>query len=177
MKYCNKCGKELLDEAIMCPGCGTYIETAPAAPSHTAYVPPKRSKKPVVLGVIAVIVAIAVILAVLILPRPNLKLGDLTSDINPIQTLFKLGIPTGFGDGVWKYEDCIEMYGIKIDILHADMNDNSYTILVEGEADAKKITEKIKKSCDYEKYRYSYQNLEILITPLSTSTMVIIFVN
>lgn len=22
MKYCSKCGKELLDEAVVCPGCG-----------------------------------------------------------------------------------------------------------------------------------------------------------
>ena len=22
MKYCSKCGKEIMDEAIICPGCG-----------------------------------------------------------------------------------------------------------------------------------------------------------
>ena len=22
MKYCSKCGKELMDEAVVCPGCG-----------------------------------------------------------------------------------------------------------------------------------------------------------
>ena len=22
MKFCQKCGKELLDEAVICPGCG-----------------------------------------------------------------------------------------------------------------------------------------------------------
>lgn len=26
MKYCSKCGKELLDEAVICPGCGCYVE-------------------------------------------------------------------------------------------------------------------------------------------------------
>ena len=25
MKYCNKCGKEINDEAIICPGCGCAI--------------------------------------------------------------------------------------------------------------------------------------------------------
>lgn len=32
MKYCTKCGKELLDEAVICPGCGCSCETqvAPA---------------------------------------------------------------------------------------------------------------------------------------------------
>ena len=25
MKYCSKCGKELLDEAVICPGCGCSV--------------------------------------------------------------------------------------------------------------------------------------------------------
>ena len=28
MKYCSKCGKELFDEAIVCPGCGCPVEGA-----------------------------------------------------------------------------------------------------------------------------------------------------
>ena len=28
MKYCEKCGKELFDEAIICPGCGCPVEGA-----------------------------------------------------------------------------------------------------------------------------------------------------
>jgi len=27
MKYCVKCGKELMDEAVFCPGCGCAVET------------------------------------------------------------------------------------------------------------------------------------------------------
>ena len=27
MKYCTKCGKELFDEAVTCPGCGCSCET------------------------------------------------------------------------------------------------------------------------------------------------------
>lgn len=27
MKYCSKCGKELFDEAVICPGCGCPVET------------------------------------------------------------------------------------------------------------------------------------------------------
>ena len=26
MKYCSKCGKELMDEAVVCPGCGCAQE-------------------------------------------------------------------------------------------------------------------------------------------------------
>ena len=27
MKYCTKCGKELIDEAVVCPGCGCAVAT------------------------------------------------------------------------------------------------------------------------------------------------------
>ena len=26
MKYCTKCGKQLMDEAVICPGCGCAVE-------------------------------------------------------------------------------------------------------------------------------------------------------
>ena len=26
MKYCSKCGKEIMDEAVICPGCGCAQE-------------------------------------------------------------------------------------------------------------------------------------------------------
>ena len=30
MKYCTHCGKELLDEAVICPGCGCEVEKKPS---------------------------------------------------------------------------------------------------------------------------------------------------
>ena len=32
MKYCSKCGKELIDEAIVCPGCGCAVVKPEATP-------------------------------------------------------------------------------------------------------------------------------------------------
>ena len=29
MKYCQHCGKELLDQAVVCPGCGCSVLTEP----------------------------------------------------------------------------------------------------------------------------------------------------
>lgn len=26
MKYCSKCGKEIMEEAVVCPGCGCLVE-------------------------------------------------------------------------------------------------------------------------------------------------------
>lgn len=28
MKFCSKCGKEILDETVICPGCGCAVESA-----------------------------------------------------------------------------------------------------------------------------------------------------
>ncbi len=38
MKYCSKCGKELFDEAVVCPGCGCMVGE-PVTP------PAEQSKK------------------------------------------------------------------------------------------------------------------------------------
>lgn len=35
MKYCQKCGKELYDEAVVCPGCGCSAETRTGSKSHS----------------------------------------------------------------------------------------------------------------------------------------------
>lgn len=35
MKYCQKCGKELYDEAIVCPGCGCSVETKTDNKNHS----------------------------------------------------------------------------------------------------------------------------------------------
>lgn len=36
MKYCQKCGKELYDEAVVCPGCGCPVETRIVSKNHNA---------------------------------------------------------------------------------------------------------------------------------------------
>lgn len=36
MKYCQKCGKELHDEAVVCPGCGCPVETRTESKNHNA---------------------------------------------------------------------------------------------------------------------------------------------
>ncbi len=36
MKFCSKCGTQLVDDAIVCTGCGCAVATVPAAPVATA---------------------------------------------------------------------------------------------------------------------------------------------
>lgn len=46
MKYCSKCGKELFDEAIICPGCGCYATPTPSTFTQkyeTPHSPPKMN--------------------------------------------------------------------------------------------------------------------------------------
>lgn len=41
MKYCSKCGKELLDEAVICIGCGCAIENITTKPTEKKTCKPK----------------------------------------------------------------------------------------------------------------------------------------
>ena len=42
MKYCSKCGTQLVDEAIVCTGCGCAVGSAPI-PASTVTVEAKKS--------------------------------------------------------------------------------------------------------------------------------------
>ena len=58
MKYCTHCGKELMDEAVMCPGCGNTFE------SDAVQVPaPKKkmSKKKILLIIASAVLLLALI--------------------------------------------------------------------------------------------------------------------
>lgn len=38
MKFCSKCGKQLFDEAVICPGCGcSVVQQAPTQQAGTSY--------------------------------------------------------------------------------------------------------------------------------------------
>lgn len=37
MKFCQKCGKEIMDEAVICPGCGCAISNATSAKKEVSY--------------------------------------------------------------------------------------------------------------------------------------------
>ena len=34
MKYCSKCGKQIMDEAVICPGCGCAVAGAPTVQNN-----------------------------------------------------------------------------------------------------------------------------------------------
>ena len=53
MKYCGKCGKEIMDEAVICPNCGcsTKDETEAVVTVEV----PKQAKTASVLGILSIL--------------------------------------------------------------------------------------------------------------------------
>lgn len=54
MKYCEKCGAELLDEAVVCPKCGCAVESKKAEPAVPAKKPGTAG---LVLGIVGAVLA------------------------------------------------------------------------------------------------------------------------
>ena len=53
MKFCEKCGKEIMDEAVICPGCGCAVETSKKATDVMEV--PKQAKTASTLGVLSLL--------------------------------------------------------------------------------------------------------------------------
>lgn len=52
MKFCQKCGKEIMEEAVICPSCGCAIEKK-EAPTKVAV--PKRAKNAQIFGILSIL--------------------------------------------------------------------------------------------------------------------------
>ena len=58
MKYCEKCGKEIMDEAVICPSCGCAVKSAEQPKTVSAASTASASKKgrtSKILGIISVL--------------------------------------------------------------------------------------------------------------------------
>lgn len=55
MKFCQKCGKEIMDEAVICPNCGCATENkVQAGQSPVEYVP-KSAKQAQIFGILSLL--------------------------------------------------------------------------------------------------------------------------
>ncbi len=63
MKTCKQCGKELMDEAVVCPQCGCQVDNPNNAPAAA-----KSNKKliGIIVGAVAVVVAVVIALVLLL---------------------------------------------------------------------------------------------------------------
>ena len=64
MKYCEKCGNQLLDEAIMCPKCGCAV--AGKQPTKEQNEQAKNQAKGAIMIIAGIGIIIATIIAVII---------------------------------------------------------------------------------------------------------------
>lgn len=60
MKYCGKCGNQLLDEAVLCPQCGCMVEMN--RPNRTEKKPKKISAKMILLWVAIAVGVVALVI-------------------------------------------------------------------------------------------------------------------
>lgn len=56
MKFCTKCGKEIMDEAVICIHCGCSVTKEPAV-MPTANQPAKQKHTSMILGIIGIVCA------------------------------------------------------------------------------------------------------------------------
>lgn len=154
---CQKCGKEAEENATVCLGCG-----CPLVENATPAQPKKSNKKRNIFIILGAILLILAILAVMILPHPNMELDDF-SDVGTIGALFQYGIPSRTSDdGEWIYDECIEFYGIRVYGLLYNTEDHSITMFIGGgDENCAAAKHAIEKRCDfirtyggYEEYHY-----------------------
>lgn len=170
MKYCSKCGKELLDEAVFCPGCGCKAEgETPQNPivSPANAATKKSDKKKLLLIIPAAVLVVVGILAFMIFRPHDLKMDDF-KDNGYIGALFSYGIPTSItDDGIFYYEDCIKFYGIPVsDFMYEPGVDCVMWFNSDNRSEAHQA---IRKHCDLDNYgsvadRYSYRDLRIRVS-------------
>lgn len=53
--YCSVCGKEIMDEAVICPGCGCMVNVKTTTPSKNQL--EKKTSVSLILGIIGIVFA------------------------------------------------------------------------------------------------------------------------
>ena len=170
MKFCQKCGKEIMDEAVVCPGCGCAAaenqECLKIKDAVDLNNKPKVRKVWIFLG--AVVLLLGIISAVLFVPR-DLKMDDF-KETTVLSAIIHYGLPesidSGEGGTFLRYGSKVDFYGI-----------TPYSFIVYPEANAvvfffsddveNEVYSKISRRCDLEEnlltsfQKFSYGNLYI----------------
>lgn len=101
MKYCDKCGKELMDGAIICPGCGCPVEGANSKPAKK-----KHPARTILIILIIVIACIGVGVFYFLVLTPNKYINMVKGGAPNAYPGQKWGdqVEKAFDDPEWKYE-------------------------------------------------------------------------
>ena len=170
MKFCQKCGKELSEDAEMCIGCGCETEKddnlTPIKLSKETNKKPKIKKLWIILGAVALF--LGVVVAVLFVPR-NLKMDDFKKT-NVVSAIIQYGLPESISsdeDGVYlQYGDKVDFYGITPYALTIYPEEDKVVFFFGSDDDGYEVYKKIKRYCDFEEnllsfHKFSYENLRI----------------
>lgn len=69
MKFCEKCGKELNDQAVVCPNCGCAVEKKESAPTAI----PKKAKNARIFGILGLLLLYPLGIPAIILAQQSKK--------------------------------------------------------------------------------------------------------
>ena len=157
---CQKCGAEITADATVCLTCGCpLVENAVPTEAQTK----KSNKKRNIFIILGAILLVLAILAVMILPHPNMELDDF-SDVGTIGALFQYGIPSDTQDDCWGYFDSIEFYGIPVERFEYDMQESSWFLSFSPDC-REDVSDILDEHCELEDTVvftvYSYGDLEI----------------
>ena len=189
MRYCEKCGKEIMNEAKFCEFCGNPTENKVSAKENfegthlenqKTFNLMNKEEQPAVKNIKknvfskwfilvgAVVLVIGILGAVLFIPR-DLKMDDFKKT-NIVSAIFKYGVPDDIDndeDGVFlRYEDKLDFYGITSSFCLVHTDDNSVTFYFRDD-DANDIYDRIERYCKFEDnllgvyHIFSYGDLEI----------------
>ncbi len=138
MKYCAHCGKELLDDAVICMGCGCPAENPPIEPQTE---PEERNPKKGHRRInFKIVIPIAVVILALVFgilyfrfwrqPDTEITLDDLLEPCNEIQALIKYGAPDVGDPEDYAYFDRVTLEGVEIDDFSIEFDeDYDYRII------------------------------------------------
>lgn len=165
MRFCTHCGSEIMDEAVICTSCGADFMNESVSSQTTNKVQRKSKKIWIILGAVAVF--LAVVAAVLFVPR-DLKMDDF-KETNVVTAIIRYGIPEDIkstDDGTMLSYDGIEFYGIACWKCSVYPEDNNVVFFFHSD-DAYKVYDKIARYCDFEKdimnsfHEFRYEDLTI----------------
>lgn len=148
MKFCDKCGTELHDDAVVCTGCGcAVVENEFCAQVEK----PKVKRKVKVLWIVlsAVVLLLGAVAAILFMPR-NLRMDDI-KETTVVTAIIRYGLPEKITNGpegtILHYGEKVDFYGITpLELLvFPETNEVSIAFWAEDGAEAYK---KISQFCE-----------------------------
>ncbi len=139
MKYCEKCGKQIEDEATVCMGCGCPVK-AKQGETITATIKKKFNKK--LLYVVIPIALVAVLVLGILYIRfwreidAEITLDDLTKPSSTTSALLKYGAPGSAKYDHYFYFKSVTLEGVELESFRVYFEegqsyDESYSIMMD----------------------------------------------